>query len=310
MARMARIKAFPSAPSAVELFPKNLTHSHQILVFKESRTRRAFTLIELLVATAVMALILVLLLQIAEHTLQASHVTTQRLDSTQSARRALDALSSDLASAVLASGATILVKDNGGSPSLAFLTSQRGPSTATDPPRFLAVNYKLENHQLTRGYKSVKWTDSNLLAAAETAAAASSPSVLAPGILQFAVLAVLEDGTSVSVLNPPTAAWVASGAVLYEDKTVPTGWTALVPAVPPTPSPLSSSTARVRSLLVAIAAVDEQNFALLKDAQRDRFAQPTTADPVKEWEAVLDPASLPGPARSAIRFHSKLIPLP
>ncbi len=285
------------------------------MVFKESRTRRAFTLIELLVATAVMALILVLLLQIAEHTLQASHVTTQRLDSTQSARRALDALSSDLASAVLASGATILVQTgSGGSPSLAFLTSQRGPSTAPPPPRFLAVNYKLENHQLTRGYAPVAWTDSNLLTAAETAAApTASRSVLAPGILQFAVLAVLEDGTSVSVLNTPPAAWGASGTVLYEDQTVPSGpppWTALVPAVPPTPSPLVPSTARVRSLLVAIAAVDEQNFALLNDAQRNSFAQPTTDDPVKEWEADLDPASLPAPARSAIRFHSKLIPLP
>ncbi len=278
--------------------------------------RNAFTLIELLVATAVMTLILVMLLQIAEHTLQASRVTTQHLDSTQSARRALDALSGDLANAVLASSATILVQDLGGCPALAFLTAERGPSSAPVPPRFLAVNYKLQDYQLMRAYESVPWTVPNLLAAAETAGsvASSTPtasrSVLAPGILQFAVLAVLEDGTSVSVLNTTPRAWGASGPVLYKDQTVPSGWTALVPAIPPAPSPLDATTARVRSLLVAIAAVDEQNFKLLSAGQRDRFAQPTTGDPVKEWETALDPATLPAPARSAIRFHSKLIRLP
>jgi type II secretory pathway pseudopilin PulG len=273
----------------------------------------AFTVLELLVATAVMAMLLVLLLQITNHTLQASKTATQQMDSTQSARQALDVLSSDIASALTTDGATLLTQTVNGAPSLAFLTAGRGPSST--PTRFLAVNYKLESNQLLRAYKAVDWSSPSLLAAAETASATpDSTSVLAEGILQFAVLAVLENGDMVSLLAPPANAAGASGTVLFEGQTVPTLWSALVPSRSPIPSPLNFNTARVRALLVAIASVDGQNFGLLSSGQRALFTNPSssgpTSDPVIAWEAALQAGSVPSAARSAIRFHSKVIPLP
>lgn len=281
---------------------------------------QAFTILELLTAVAVMALMLVLFLQITNHTLQTSKATTHQMDSSQAARRILDALSSDIANAVLGTESTILTKEAGGAPSLAFLTSGRGPDTSS--ARFLAVGYKLENHQLIRSYKAVGWTDvpatypGGFLYAAE--AASDNPAFttsLSSGILQFSVLAILEDGTMVSLLTPPADAAGISGPDPFEGQTVPNGWTALVPAKPPTPNPLTSSTARVRALLVAIASVDEESLGLL-GATTLTFDQPstgflTTWNPVTEWETELSAESqLPGPVRSAIRFTTKVIPLP
>ncbi len=286
---------------------------------------QAFTILELLTAVAVMALMLVLFLQITNHTLQTSKATTHQMDSSQAARRILDALSSDIANAVLGTESTILTKEAGGAPSLAFLTSGRGPDT-TSSARFLAVGYKLENHQLIRSYNAVGWTDvpatypGGFLYVAE--AASDSPAFttsLASGILQFSVLAILEDGTMVSLLTPPgDAAGIsgnAAGTTSFEGQTVPNGWTALVPAKPPIPNPLTSSTARVRALLVAIASVDEESLGLL-GATTLTFDQPstgflTTWNPVTAWETELSTESqLPGPVRSAIRFTTKVIPLP
>lgn len=283
---------------------------------------QAFTILELLTAVAVMALMLVLFLQITNHTLQTSKATTHQMDSSQAARRILDALSSDIANAVLGTESTILTKEAGGAPSLAFLTSGRGPDT-TSSARFLAVGYKLENHQLIRSYSAVGWTDvpatypGGFLYVAK--AVSDSPAFttsLASGILQFSVLAILEDGTMVSLLTPPAnaAAFIPENTS-FEGQTVPNGWTALVPAKPPIPNPLTSSTARVRALLVAIASVDEESLGLL-GATTLTFDQPstgflTTWNPVTEWEAELSTESqLPGPVRSAIRFTTKVIPLP
>ncbi len=277
------------------------------------RLCNAFTIVELLVATAVLALLLSLLLQVTNHTLQASRVTTQQLDSTQAARRVIDAFSSDIASAVMTSGATILVQAKGGAPSLAFLTTGRGPSSV--PTRYLAVNYQLKTNQIVRAYRAVDWSSVDLLAAAETAANSPSDSPgLATGILQLTVLAILEDGKTVInlengaavVSGSATPAWGVSGTVTYQGQTVPTGWTALVPATPPS----TPAAPRVRSLLIAIAAVDQQNLRLLNAAQLERFKQPTTEDPIKEWESALATSSFAGPVRAAIRFQSKVIPLP
>lgn len=277
------------------------------------KSSSGFTILELLVAMAVMAMMLVLLLQITNHTMQVSKTATQQLDSTQSARQILDALSSDIAHAVLTDGSTILTQAAGGAPTLAFLTSGRGPDIT--PSRFLAVSYKLENNMVSRAYKAIGWADipttySCTLYAAEAALySPDSTSTLSTGILQFSVLAILEDGTMVSLLAPPANAAGVSGTVPFEGQTVPAGWTALVPARPPVPVLLIPSTARARALFVAIASIDEQNLSLLGPSAIT-FTQATTSDPVAAWETELAAKSLPGPARAAIRFNSKVIPFP
>jgi len=271
--------------------------------------RRGFSLVELLVAMAVLALLMVLLLQVAGHTLQASRVTTQQLDATQSAREALDVLTSDLAHGVLTEGAAILYQ---ATPlRLAFLTRGRGPGGT--PSRFLAVDYQLgvsgnEAGHLLRSYAAVPWTNADLPGAA-AAASGGTEALLAEGILQWSIQAVLDDGSVSTLANLPASAHAGTGSN-YAGKALPSDWSALVPSV----APVDAATPRVRALRVAIAAVDVQNFALLNEAQRRLFPQPANADavqdPVAYWEGILRNSTLPVSARSAIRFHSKTLPLP
>src|SRR5690606_27471911 len=105
-----------------------------------------------------------------------------------------------------------------------------------------------------------------LLAVAETSA--TNPletSVLASGILQFAVLGLLEDGKTTVNLEDGTSVPLWGGAITWEKagtidgQVVPTGWSALVLASPPS----TPTTPRVRALLVALVSVDEQNLQLL-----------------------------------------------
>ncbi len=250
----------------------------------------------------VLTLLLVLLLQIANHTLQASRLTSRQLDSTQTIRRALDVISGDLANAVTGDGAAVLFQAG---PRLNFLTRARGP-VGPEPSRFLAVSYRVADGRLLRSHAAVPWTDTDFLAAT---VADGADSVLAEGILQFAILAVLEDGSIQSLGQLPVSGVVDSGEA-YMGHSVPAGWSAILPIV----GTVDATQPRVRALSVAIAAVDEQNFALLSDAQRELFPQPTKPeeiqDPVGFWESLLRKAVLPMSARSAIRFNSKLIRLP
>jgi len=277
-------------------------------------TLAGFTLLELLVAFTVLAMLLVLLLQVANRTMQASRVTTQRLDATQAARHVIDSLAADIENKINVSS-PLLYQPNGESVSLAFLTSARGPVTSVQPARFLAVSYQLVGHEVIRRYQGVDWGTKNLLDAAKKTITDGTASVLSPAILQFAVLALLEDGRTVVNLQNGTAippldeppVWEVPGTELYQGQVVPSGWSALVPAT----YPATPKSPRVQALLVAVAVVDEQNLAILDSTrQASLFDTPNTSDPVKEWEAILDGSALPGQSRSAVRFYSKVISLP
>lgn len=306
---------FKSVSTFIRFLPRHphLLHSNppnpqsKIPSFKNRKSRiensSAFTILELLAAFAVVALVLVLLLQIANQTLQASRTTTQQLNATQDARRALDMLASDIANAVITGGATILFQGQN-PPTLAMLTTGRGPNgQGAIANRFIGVSYELNNREFIRGYSAVEYTTSNLLTEIENAATPPDKSVLAKGVLQFTVLANLEDGTTKPLDNLPNSAEVGSGGS-YSGYTVPSNWTALVPAS----YPVNKTAPRVRSLLVAIATVDEQNLSTF-EGKLPTFTQPSS-DPVSTWESELASQDIPDPLRAAIRFQSKTIPLP
>jgi len=285
---------------------------------------QAFSLVELLVAVAVFLLMLALVAQIAQMTLQTSHVTIAQMEGTEAARKLLDSLSRDLDLSVsgprldlVNSQLSVLGRvSTNGSPELAFLTTGRGPTGAT-PPRFLAVAYSMTNNSVARTYAPVDWNATNLMRASANAAG-SSPSpgsertVLTSGVLQFAVVPLLEDGSIASLadmegftLPNPLPAWGKRVDLAGSGQ-----WTVLQPLRPPAPLPLNSATARVASLLVAVATIDERSYRLIDPASLPLFPPPTTSDPGKEWESKLATLTLPNPVRSAIRFHSMTIPLP
>ena len=262
---------------------------------------RGFTILEVLVATSVLALMLVAILQVAGQTTMVARLAGSKMGAGQSVRSALDAVERDLRAAVITPRAALLV----GTSSMAFLTCGRGPNTV--PARFLGVFYRWNSDgQLIRGYAAVDEAATDLLAAAEGASTSPDQPVVAENILQVAFVAILDDGTRRLLNNPAAGSWNAAGAVPYGEWTVPGGWTALVPAM----AALPGSGPRVSALLVAMVGTDPKGSALLSNAQRALFAQPAGADPVSEWEAVAESASLPAPVRSSLSIQSKMIPLP
>lgn len=264
---------------------------------------RGFTILEVLVATVVLALMLAAVLQITGQTTSVARLAGSKISAEQSVRSALDAVERDLRAAVITPRATLLLGSAGNS--LAFLTCGRGPNTT--PTRFLGVCYRWNaDGRLVRGYAAVDEVTSNLLAAAESASTSTDQPVVAENIIQVAIVALLDDGTRKPLDSPAAGTWNASGTVPYGEWTVPTGWTALVPALATMPV----SGPRVSAVQVAMVGTDPKGTNLLSSAQRALFTTPSGGDPASEWEAVAQSASLPGPVRSSLSIQSKMIPLP
>jgi prepilin-type N-terminal cleavage/methylation domain-containing protein len=258
------------------------------------RPVHAFSLIELLTAMAVLALILVLLVQVVNGILQSTQAQSQQMDSVAEARRMLDVIETDLSQAVITENAAILLRSVGDSRELAFLADRRGPTAGH---RLLAVRYDQANDtQFRRSYGSVGFTQADLLAAA---VAPVTSSVLANGILAFDIRFLGEAG-QYGFADASSAAWTTAS---YNGFATPGGWRALITDSPSFARELPE---RIHSLQIWVAAVDNQNLGLINPATiRTIFG----ADPSAWRENVDQSESLPARVKSAIRILSKTIPL-
>lgn len=267
-----------------------------------SKTSCGFTLIEVLVATAVLSILLVLLLQVSDHTLRATQTSQQQISATKQSRAVLDSLESDLSTAVLKYGLSILTNTTGTNTVLAFLTNERGPSGASGF-RCAAIAYDLATNRLQRRFSPVAWDDRDLVLRTASAAGSSQISNLATGILRFEAVAELENGDIVPL------SLCSSDELLGE--TLSGGFRALNI----TDASAPSTGQRVVALIVAVAAVDEQNLALPGvEGIAAKLASPSAGEtPMEVWRSALadgDLDSIPRPALAALRMTQQTFPLP
>ena len=263
----------------------------------------AFTLVEILTATAVLALLLALMLQIVNGILQSTKIQNQQMEATSAARRVLDVVSQDLQGAIVGEDVSILVATNGGDFLLGFLTSRHGTNGSADH-RFLAVEYATNGaYELCRHYASVPFSETALFSAITNATNGACP--LAVGILGIRIRAVTE-ATNLPVSSGPSPNWATTS---YNGNPVPDGYAALITT---TPDFAATMTNRTRALEVWLAAVDDQNYRLLSSlgALATVSTLLSTTNHPSSWRDSLDAASLPGPAKSAIRILTKTITLP
>jgi prepilin-type N-terminal cleavage/methylation domain-containing protein len=258
----------------------------------------AFTLIEVLVSVAVLAIILVMVLQVVNGLLQSTRTQTQKIDSSAAARRVLDVMSTDLQSAVVGENSAILAPIVSTNTLLAFLTTRRGPA-GTPNPRFLAVRYALTNNEVFRSYGAVNSSQTNLIDANLATVTPNEP--LAKGILAIQIRAVTETNRY-PVGAEPSANWATR--VQYNGIPIPSGYQALL-----TRSSLFASAApNTLALEIWIAAVDEQNAEVLKSINRSY--NPTNSNPAA-WRNEIDKSTnLTSQAKASIRVLNKIIPLP
>ena len=271
------------------------------MTHRRHQTASGFTLIEMMVGIAVMSLVLVMLLQITGSVLQTTKFSHQRINATQKGRAVLDALGSDLAHRVDGRGLTVLARPttigSATNVELAFLSQGRGPR-GTASPRFIATDYHLDQGNLTRSMSPVAWSPTNLLQATLTSTNAT-PVVVAGGIVRFEAVAILDDGSTVPLLTPG-GAWL-SGTV--NGLSLPAGFQAL--KIDPT----LASTQRVRVIVVAVAMLDDQAFALLTDggqALAQKLPTPAAGEtPVDVWNRAVNNGELnsfPHPVVAALHF--------
>jgi len=258
----------------------------------EQWRRQAFTLVELLVAMAVMALLLVLLLQISSSTLQATRASRQQLEASQLSRQALDGLAADLSNVVIENGLSIFVaQDSLANTRLLFLTRSRPPNVSGGSPvRLLAVCYELQGTTLIKRISPITWTESALPSAIFTAITSSDIIELAQGILRFEAVVVLQDGRVLDLSQPGD--WKQTSIL---GQTIPEPFRGL--------RLQGSADQRVRSLIVGVAAVDRQSlqFAETSDIGRELPAPRNGETPLEAWSRALDAGAIQAAPQSALR---------
>lgn len=263
----------------------------------------AFTILELLTAMAVLALILVMLVQVVNGLLQSTRTQNQQMDSVASARQAIDVMATDFRNAVVGENAAILIPTVAGSNAFALLTSRRGAAGAMADHRFLAVRYSTNaTNQIIRSYGSVGISDTDLLAA--TVSAATNDGVpLAKGILGIQARAVGDGTNTYPITNAASANWATNS---YNGLLPPTGYQALITRAPAFAANLTN---RTRAIEIWIAAVDEQNYALLQGSSKVATAQASLGPDPQAWRAALDACDIPAQAKAGIRVLNKTIPI-
>jgi len=123
------------------------------LVRRRIGASAGFSLIELLVATAVMAMLLVVTLQILTQTSSAVKVADRHRDTDAQIRTAMDRLETDFATAMLGGGSSALVRSvNETNSFLRFICLSRArEGSASTQPRGAVVGYGVNDVQQTLG---------------------------------------------------------------------------------------------------------------------------------------------------------------
>lgn len=249
---------------------------------------------------AVLALVLVMMLQVTTGILGSTRAQNQQMDSVASARRALDAIDADIRKALINDTTSVLVSTT--SPELALLAQRRGAS-ATEH-RFLSVRYSTNSsNQIIRTYASVPFSEANLTGLAATNP--GTPSTVADGILAFQIRIATPSAFFLPNAANPTN-WATTN---YNGVALPTGWRALITAAP---SFAQGLTNRAQSVRIWLAAADDQTMSLLKSSGQLATAQSilSAQDHARDWRAAIDNSAIAPQAKSSIRILQKTIPLP
>ncbi|HSI84401.1 MAG: type II secretion system protein J [Candidatus Methylacidiphilales bacterium] len=270
-----------------------------------ARSTIAFTLVELMVSMLVLTLVLGLLFQIFSGTVGATQNSHRQMAATRQARMVLDPLRKDLQSIVSQGEAgTVYVKPDPQNCTLAFITRNRGPQGVADL-RFLAVAYVLTGTEVTRKSNPVTWTQADLMTQALSAVSATTITPLSGNIVRWQFMAVLDNGNTVPLTT--AGSWRLDKV---QDTPVPGGFYALRLA----DGVVSSAEPKVRSLIVAVAAVDESILRLPNTTNLSTALTepPANKTPHETWSGLINAGALnsfPVQTVSTMRIVQVTLPL-
>lgn len=239
-------------------------------------TMRGFTLLETLAASAVFALIVVLLFSIVQGVGETASHQARRIESTEDARVALDALGQDLGVLVRSIETTLLFKPGNETQNdvLRFLCFSR-PDPSNAHGRMMVAEYRIESRpdtkteknipMLVRGLSPVLWPQAGESIPADYDFASvlqrssQSDSVIAGNVFRFEILWMTRDG-SIS-RHPPSSTLLSNG--FYQ-----------------------VNLAEVGALIVTVASLDEKTRRLVNDSEWNALqgAFPVLSDAIPQTD--------------------------
>lgn len=250
---------------------------------------------------AVFLLMAVLLVQMSDNTMQLTNHSQRRIGADGNALLAMDRISDDLATAVVRSDLRWRVQKQNGNDRFAFFASAR----AYTPGRKVSkVGYEIADSMLKRGIEAVSWENAgpNSLTFIPADSAGSSDyleidesnfELLDPNIFRLEISFLNAGGEFVSDPTPPGTTLVdfsASQEIEPQD--------------------------RIVAAVVTVASITEHARALMPEGELNaltgKLLDATDGrNPLESWQAYLESSdpSLSQPAREAIRFRQRFIPI-
>jgi len=298
-----------------------------------------FSLIELLVATAVMAMLLVMTLQVLSQTNAAIRSSDRQMGTASEVRGALDRFETDFSTAMLTGGATALVLDSNSDNSyIRFICLSRARDDGTmNQPRGAIIGYGVNDIKETIGGRQVQYgtlirgdgrarfslANSTLAQVFQKLSQSPPPSdfmtwePLGSGLVRFHISYLLDDGSIVQI--PPAYSMLSPQDNLpvsfLNGLPLNPGWMAVAfsPSNAPASGPLQGR--YVKALIVAVAGLSAEVVALAEDAGKlsevtSLLKSPTGNETALQvWETNFNDMTF-APLRQGIRFYQRTIAVP
>jgi prepilin-type N-terminal cleavage/methylation domain-containing protein len=293
--------------------------------------QRAFTLLEILVATAVLVLLLGLTFQLVSETNRAIAAAQKHRGAATHAEAALDRFAADFSTVSLGGGMSVIVRTGNSTDSeIGFSCLSRPPKSALGNtwPRGALVSYGMQSrtengvtydglHRWVARFEFKNVLGAKFKELSEQGSPDGEWSPVGAGVVRFRVSYVLDDGSIVqdppvySMKSPETGVDTSflNGLILAP------GWDAVACSQRNVPVTGSLRERYVKSLIVAVAAVDLNVLALADRAGRLTEihsvlgAPGANETPLQVWEQNVVNLSF-APLRENIRFYQRSIYIP
>ncbi len=270
-----------------------------------SRRTDAFSLVELLVATAVVALMVVIVAAIAGSAVTVTSASKRRMSADSGSREALNRMAADLASPLLRNDLPDVVEKRTGNDRLSFHAQvdgyggDRGISLVSylvsDHPALTNAAEDFGEFVLLRGSAGTDWASgsnslhfgtNNILPPVHQ----DTIETAASDVFRFEVAFLMADGSILAHPSEPLAA--ANGYLLSSNNRLP-------PAQ------------RIAAIIVGVAALDADTRHRLGPDRMQELAElfpdamTGTEDILTQWQNVLDDANLAEPKLQAVRVYQR-----